>query len=295
MISTEKLLEVAKEAAFEAGEIQLSFFGKKKEISHKSNEFDLVTNADKLSEEKILSIIKANFPRHSFLGEESGLRAEAGGAASPTCNAVYGEHPSSGKHFGEHKSEYLWVVDPLDGTTNFAHNFPHFAVSIGLVKNGKIIMGVVLDVFKNELFWAAEGTGAYLNSEPIQVSEILELKKSLLATGFPCSKEKEMEENFVYFKEFVYKSQAVRRPGSAALDLCYVAAGRYDGFWELNLAPWDVTAGACIVREAGGKVTNFDSEDFNPEIRNIIATNSIIHSDMKEVLASCQEKIKKLS
>ena len=267
MISTEKLLEVAKEAAYEAGEIQLSFFGKKKEISHKANEFDLVTEADKLSEEKILSIIQANFPEHAILGEESG------------------------KHLGEDKSEYLWVVDPLDGTTNFAHNFPHFAVSIGLVKNGKIIMGVVYDVCKNELFWAAEGTGAYLNSEPIEVSKISELKKSLLATGFPCSKEKTLEENFVYFKEFVYKSQAVRRPGAAALDLCYVAAGRLDGFWELNLAPWDVTAGTCIVREAGGKVTNFDSEDFDSEIKNIIASNSIIHENMKDVLYSCKEKM----
>jgi len=265
LISIEKLLEVAKEAAYEAGEIQLSYYGKKKEIFHKSSEFDLVTNADKLSEQKILSIIQANFPEHDILGEESG------------------EH-------GLDNSEYLWVVDPLDGTTNFAHNFPHFAVSIGLVKNGKIIMGVVYDVCKNELFWAAEGTGAYLNSDPIQVSQIAELKKSMLATGFPASKEKSLEENFIYFKEFVYKSQAVRRPGSAALDLCYVAAGRLDGFWELNLCPWDVTAGACIVREAGGKVTNFDSEDFNPEIKNIIASNSLIHEEMKKVLFSCREK-----
>lgn len=265
MINIEKLLEVAKEAAYEAGEIQLSFLGKKKEISHKANEFDLVTNADKLSEKKILSIIQANFPEHSILGEESG------------------EH-------GYIKSEYLWVIDPLDGTTNFAHNFPHFAVSIGLVKNGEIILGVVYDVCKNELFWAAKGTGAFLNSESIEVSKTEELKKSLLATGFPCIREKTLEENFVYFKEFVYKAQAVRRPGSAALDLCYVAAGRLDGFWELNLSPWDVTAGACIVREAGGKVTNFDSENFNPEIKNIIASNTIIHEPIKEVIFSCREK-----
>jgi myo-inositol-1(or 4)-monophosphatase len=269
LISTEKLLEVAKEAAYAAGEIQLSFFGKKKEISHKANEFDLVTNADKLSEEKIMSIIQANFPDHDILGEESG------------------------KHFGEHKSEYLWVIDPLDGTTNFAHNFPHFAVSIGLVKNGKIIMGVVYDVCKNELFWAAEGTGAYLNSDPIEISKIGELKKSLLATGFPCIRETTLEENFVYFKEFIYKAQAVRRPGSAALDLCYVAAGRLDGFWELNLAPWDVTAGACIVREAGGKVTNFDSEDFNPEIKDIIASNTFIHEFIKEIIFECRKKMGK--
>lgn len=266
MISTEKLLEVAKEAAYEAGEIQLSFFGKKKEIFHKSNEFDLVTNADKQSEEKIMSIIHGHFPDHDILGEESGSH-------------------------GEHKSEYLWVVDPLDGTTNFAHNFPHFAVSIGLVKNGKILMGVVYDPCRNELFWAAEGTGAYINSEPVQVSKISDLRKSLLATGFPYFKERTLEENLVYFKEFLFNAQAVRRPGSAALDLCYVAAGRLDGFWELNLAPWDVTAGTCIVREAGGKVTNFNSEDFTPEIKNIVASNNIIHEQIKGILNFCKEKM----
>lgn len=267
MVNIEKLLEVAKEAAYAAGEIQLSYLGKKKGISHKSNEFDLVTEADKLSEEKIVSIIQANFPEHAILGEESGTHAG-------------------------NKSEYLWVLDPLDGTTNFAHNFPHFAVSIGLVKHGKIFTGVVYDVSQNELFWAAEGTGAFLNSEPIQVSKIEGLNKSLLATGFPCSKEKTLEENFVYFQKFVYNSQAVRRPGAAALDLCYVAAGRLDGFWELNLCPWDVTAGTCIVREAGGKVTNFDSEDFNPEIKNIIASNSIIHEQMKKVLFETRKSFK---
>ena len=265
MANTEKLLEVAKEAAYEAAEIQLSYFGKNKEISHKSNEFDLVTEADKKSEDKILSIIKASFPDHGFLGEETGIR-------------------------GNKNSEYVWVVDPLDGTTNFAHNFPHFAVSIGLVKNNRIIMGVVLDVCRDQLFWAAEGAGAYINSYPIQVTQISELKKSLLATGFPASKEKSLDQNLVYFREFIIHSQAVRRPGSAALDLCYVAAGRLDGFWELNLSPWDVTAGTCIVREAGGTVTNFDSEDFDPEIKNILATNSLIHQQMKKVLHSCKEK-----
>jgi len=266
LISIEKLLEVAKEAAYEAGEIQLSFFGKKKEISHKSNEFDLVTNVDKLSEEKILSIIKANFHEHAILAEESGWQEQ------------------------KEKSNYLWVVDPLDGTTNYAHNFPHFAVSIGLVKDGKLYLGCVYDPFKNELFWAAEGTGAFLNSEPIEVSKTSDLKKSLLATGFPYFKEKTLEENLIYFREFIYNTQAVRRPGSAALDLCYVAAGRLDGFWELNLCPWDVAAGACIVREAGGKVSNFDSEEFNPEIRDILATNSLIHEHMKQIIFSCKNK-----
>lgn len=291
MVNTEKLLKVAKEAAYEAGEIQLSYFGKKKEIFHKSNEFDLVTVADKKSEEKILSIIETNFPEHDFLGEEGGLRAKTEMRTLPDRNAVSGEQPSEGLY--ENKdSEYLWIVDPLDGTTNFAHDFPHFAVSIGLVKNGEIIMGVVYDPFKNELFQAAKGTGAFINSKPVEVSKISGLNKSLLATGFPASKGKTLEENFTYFKEFICRSQAVRRPGSAALDLCYVAAGRLDGFWELNLSPWDVVAGACIVREAGGKITNFDSEEFNPYIKNIIASNSLIHEQIKEVLLYCKNKRK---
>jgi len=261
----EKLLEAAKEAAYEAGEIQLSFLGKKKQVECKSNEFDLVTEADKQSEEKIISILNTYYPGHDILGEETGSHKE-------------------------NDSEYLWVVDPLDGTTNFTHNFPHFAVSIGLIKKGRIILGVVFDSCKNELFWAAEGMGAYLNSEPIQASKIAKLEKALLATGFPPGKVEIVEENFVYFKEFVYKAQALRRPGAAALDLCYVACGRMDGFWELNLSPWDVAAGVCIIREAGGKVTNFDSEDFDPYAGNILATNRFLHAPMKKVLYSCKNK-----
>jgi len=261
----EKLLEIAKEAAYEAGEIQLSYLGKKLKIEHKSNDFDLVTEADKQSEEKIMSIISTYFPEHDILGEETGCHRE-------------------------HNSEYLWVVDPLDGTTNFTHNFPHFAVSIGLIKNGKIIMGVVYDCCKNELFWAAEGTGAYLNSEPIQTSKVEELNGSLLATGFAPGKPESLEENLIYFREFIHLGQAIRRPGAAALDLCYVAAGRLDAFWELNLSPWDVAGGACIVREAGGKVTNFDSGGFDPYGKNILATNGLLHDKMKEVLHSCKNK-----
>lgn len=266
MENTEKLLEVAKEAAYEAGEIQLSFMGKNKQIEYKANKFDLVTEADKQSENKILSIISTYFPEHNILGEETG------------CH-------------DEHGSDYLWVIDPLDGTTNFTHNFPHFAVSIGLMRKNEIILGVVYDPCKNELFWAAEGAGAYLNSEPIKTSQAKSLDEGLLATGFPPSKLDKLEENFVYFKKFIHQAQAIRRPGAAALDLCYVACGRLDGFWELSLSPWDVTAGTCIIREAGGKVTNFDSEKFDPYIRNILATNTLLHEPMKEILHSCKNEI----
>jgi myo-inositol-1(or 4)-monophosphatase len=259
MIDISRLLDVAKTAALEAGEIQMSFFGKTKEIGHKMNEFDLVTNVDKASEEKILTEIGAHFPDHCFLGEEGGV------------------------HNGK-DSDYLWIIDPLDGTTNYAHNFPHFAVSIALYYQNQPYLGVVYDPFKNEMFWAAEGAGAFLNAEPIQVSNIATLNKSLLATGFPYSREGVLEQNLEYFKKFLYKSQAIRRPGSAALDLCYVACGRYEGFWELNLSPWDVAAGVCIVREAGGKITNFGSEGFDYNVKNVLASNGLVHAGMAEVI-----------
>lgn len=259
MENVEKLLEVAKEAAYEAGEIQLSYLGKNKHIEQKSCVNDLVTDADKKSEAKIISIINTYFPEHDILGEETGSHLE-------------------------HNSSYLWVIDPLDGTTNFAHNFPHFAVSIGLVKDGQIYMGVVYDPFKNELFWAAQGHGAFLNSDRITVSSIETLNKALVATGFAPNKKEALETNLEYFKQFMLKTHAVRRPGAASLDICYVACGRLDGFWEMKLHAWDVTAGACIVREAGGKVTNFNSEEFDIYEKSIIATNGLLHQAMKEII-----------
>jgi myo-inositol-1(or 4)-monophosphatase len=261
MINTEKLLSVAKEAALEAGEIHLTYFDKNKEISHKFNEFDLVTNADKMAEERIISIISGHFPDHGLLGEESG------------------------SHKGN-SSDYTWVIDPIDGTTNYAHRFPHFAVSIGLLYQNKLYLGVVYDSFKNEMFWAVKGSGAYLNSDPIEVSKINSLNKSLLATGFPYERSTILEENLEYFRKFVYKAQAVRRPGAASLDLCYVACGRLDGFWELNLAPWDTAAGACIIQEAGGTVTNFETKEFDIHTKNVIASNTLIHDQMLEIIKS---------
>lgn len=259
MIDVEKLLSAAKEAALEAGEIQLAYFGKEKQISQKLNEFDLVTNVDKMAEEKILSVISGHFPDHAFLGEESG------------------------RH-GEKSSDYIWIIDPIDGTTNYAHNFPQFAVSIGLMYKNEINLGVVYDAFKNEMFWAAKDVGAYLNADAITVSTVPDLDKALLSTGFPYERGEVLEENLGYFRKFIYKAQAVRRPGAASLDLCYVACGRLDGFWELNLSPWDTAAGVCIIREAGGKVTNFGDEKFDIYTKNIMATNSLLHAQMTEII-----------
>lgn len=265
MEDTEKLLEIAKEAAYEAGEIQLSFIGKKKHIEYKSSRYDLVTEADKECEAKIISIIRAAFPEHDILGEETGVHKE-------------------------NRSSYMWIIDPIDGTTNFSHNFPHFATSIGLMKDSKLILGVVYDVSKNELFWAGEDTGAFLNSNPIQVSDIDTLEGALLATGFAPSNPKSMEENAAYLMEFLRKGQPFRRPGAAALDICYVACGRMDGFWELNLSPWDTAGGACIMKAAGGTVTNFDSEVFDPYIPSIIATNGLLHGEILDVINRCRNK-----
>ena len=261
MADIEKLFAVAKDAALAAGEVHIQHFEKNEIIAHKFNEFDLVTNADRKAEERIISIIKGHFPDHEILAEESGAQ-------------------------GGQSSDYLWVIDPIDGTTNYAHRFPHFAVSIGLLYQGRVYMGVIYDAIKNEMFWAAEGAGAYLNADPIQVSKINTVSKSLLSTGFPCDRTDVMEESLRYFKRFLSSAQAVRRPGSAALDLCYVACGRLDGFWELNLAPWDVTAGACIVREAGGMVTNFGTNDFDICVKSIIATNGILHPAIFETIES---------
>ncbi len=262
MHETQKLLDIAKHVAYEAGKIHLKYFGKEKDIFQKSNEFDLVTNVDKMSEDKIISILSENFPDHSVLGEESG------------------------KHEAQ-DSDYIWVIDPIDGTTNYTHNFPHFAVSIGLVFKNEYILGVVYDSFKDELFSAINGKGAFLNDKPIQVSSTDNLKQSLLATGFPYIKTGLGQENLKYFTKFLFEAQAIRRPGSAALDLCYVACGRLDGFWELGLSPWDTAAGICIIREAGGKVTNFDSEGFDMYNKTVLASNGKIQDKIMNIIKSC--------
>ncbi len=263
MQETQKLLDIAKLAAYEAGKIHLKHYEKEKDISQKSNEFDLVTNVDKMSEEKIISILSKNFPDHSILCEESG------------------------KH-QTRDSDYVWVIDPIDGTTNYTHNFPHFAVSIGLVYKNEYYLGVVYDSFKDELFGATKGNGSFLNDKPIQVSSTDNLRQSLLATGFPYIKTGLGQENLKYFTKFLFEAQAIRRPGAAALDLCYIACGRLDGFWELGLSPWDTAAGICIIREAGGKVTNFDSEDFDMYNKTVLASNGKIQDKMMNIIKSCQ-------
>ena len=225
---------------------------------NKLNESDLVTNADKEAEEKIVQTIKHTYPDHSFLTEED--------------NTIQTQSP------------FQWIIDPIDGTVNYAHNFPHFCSSIALSYQGQMIVGVVYDPIRKELFHAVKDLGAFLNDVPISTSQTNTLKECLLATGFPYDVASSQTNNMDFFKTFYSKAQAVRRAGSAALDLCYVASGRLDGFWELKLSPWDTAAAALIIQEAGGKVTNFFTIDFDIFKKHIIATNSLIHEDINTIL-----------
>lgn len=254
----EEIRKTAIKSAKEAGQIQMKHFGRVKEIEYKG-EINLVTEVDKLCEKKIIEIIKDEYPNHNILAEE-------------------------GNNCDENDSPYKWVIDPLDGTTNYAHGYPCFCVSIALEKAGEIVIGVVYNPVLDELFWAEKSKGAFLNGEKIQVSKTKELDKSLLVTGFPYDIRDNPDYNLNHFRNFIVHSQAVRRDGAAALDQCYVAMGRFDGFWESKLFPWDVAAGSLIIAEAGGKVTNFGGDNFSIYSKEILATNGKIHKQMIKVL-----------
>jgi myo-inositol-1(or 4)-monophosphatase len=250
--------QTAESAARTAGILLKQHLNKKHSISFKGRK-NLVTEMDKQSEEIVIKYLRNNYPDHAILSEESGI-------------------------FDRVSSDWRWVIDPLDGTTNYAHGFNFFSVSIALMKKSELMAGVVYDPVRDEMFSAAKGCGAYLNKKKISVSKISTLNESLLSTGFPYKLGKAMRKNINYFKSFMMKAQAIRRPGSASLDLCYVAAGRFDGFWEMELHPWDTAAGALIVKEAGGVVTDFKGSAFNPFTKQIVASNRKIHKQMLKVL-----------
>jgi myo-inositol-1(or 4)-monophosphatase len=248
---------VAIQAARKAGLILKSRLGKKRKIGFKGA-INLVTEMDILAEKIIISEIQKHFPEHNILAEEEPTR--------------------------EKDSTLRWIIDPLDGTTNYAHGFPVFCVSIALAKNEYPILGVVFDPTRDELFLAEKGKGASLNGRKIKVSAQTDLSRSLLATGFPYDLRESSINNFDHFQNFALRAQAVRRAGSAALDLCYVAAGRFDGFWEMKLAPWDVAAGSLIVAEAGGIVSNFQGKPPGLNGSHILATNGKIHKAMLRIV-----------
>ena len=254
----DQLLETAIKAAKEAGKIQLERRGHIGKIDYKGD-INLVTEVDLLCEKKIIEVIKNNYPDHSILTEETG-------------EALTG-------------SEYKWIIDPIDGTTNYVHDFPFFCSSVAVEIKGDLLVGAVYQPVLNELFTVQKGKGAFLNGNRIYVSKNNSLRSSLLATGFAYDVHKSETDNINHFTNFLKQAQAIRRPGSAALDLCYVAAGRFDGFWELKLYPWDVAAGILLVQEAGGKVTGMAGEKYSIYSKNILASNGLIHQDMIDVLS----------
>jgi myo-inositol-1(or 4)-monophosphatase len=254
------VLDVAIEAAREAGMFLKSSVGRVKHVETKQGEVrNMVSEIDRGSEQIIINRIKRHFPSHAILAEESG--------ASDTS------------------AEYRWVIDPLDGTTNFLHEVPIFSVTIGVERKGEIVAGVVFDPNLDELFTAEKGSGAYLNGERMAVSQTPELIHSLLVTGFPYDIAKNPDYPADHFVNFLMEGQGIRRLGSAALDLSYVAAGRFDGFWEVELQPWDMAAGVLFVREAGGRVTDFSGAPSTIFKKNVLASNGTIHDAMLRILA----------
>ena len=253
-----KFLSVAWEAADAAGEIIRASWQQPKTIDYKGAT-DLVTTIDRDTEDKIVEVLQRNFPDHAILAEEeTDLRRD--------------------------DNEYRWIIDPLDGTTNFAHSYPQVSISVGLERSGRLILGLVYDPLRRECFGAVKGQGATLNGSPIQISTVNELDKALLATGFPYDHREKADFYLTFFKAFLTRCQGIRRAGSAALDLCYLACGRIDGFWELKLKPWDTAAGSLIVTEAGGRVSDFSGNDFSIWGNETLASNGSIHAEMLRAL-----------
>lgn len=258
-------LETAQRAALQAGATLMKFWGKLTDIQEKTYPWDLVTEADKESEQVILREISADFPSHQILSEEAGFNfAKA--------------------------QDYLWVVDPLDGTTNYTHQYPMVSVSIGLLYKGKPVLGVVYNPIHQENFFAVKGRGAFLNGSPIRVSKTPTISRSLLCTGFAYSRQVFDDNNYAEFCHITHISQGVRRGGSAALDLAYVAAGRLDGFWELGLKPWDIAAGIILIEEAAGKVSAYEGTPLIIDSGKILATNGVIHEELRLELLKIRQQ-----
>ena len=249
-----EFLEVAIEAVQEAEKVVMSYYGKEKTIQNKG-EFDLVTKADVESENKIVDVIKNRFPEHGFILEEA-------------------------NNFNE-ESEYVWIIDPIDGTTSFAHNYPMFSISIALFKNKNLVIGVVSVPYLKEIFHAKKNGGAFLNNEKISVSKTTSLKKSIVATGFPYT---ERKRTIKYLTKIAEVVQGIRRSGSAAIDICYIAAGRVEGYYELGLKIMDTAAAQLILKEAGGKITDFEGNEIIDNYEKIVASNDSVHDELINLL-----------
>lgn len=253
------MLNFAIQTARDAGQILLEKFGKILTVT-KKGDINLVTEADLASEKLIIEQIKSYYPKHSILAEESGNAAVDG------------------------NSKWKWIIDPLDGTTNYAHGYPCFCVTIALEHEGKIVVAVTFDPTRNEVFAAEKGNGATLNNKPIRVSKTEKLSEALLVTGFPY--DFKQKDNFArHLTSFLLNARGVRRDGSAAIDMAYIACGRFDGFWEEGLNPWDMAAGVLLIEEAGGQITNYHGGNFDLYSPPMCASNGLIHHEMLRVLA----------
>ncbi len=261
-VSLDVALEAACRAARQAGALIRAAWGRfDPETVAEKSVHDLVTEIDREAEALILTLLEEAVPGGVFLAEESIPQTPS---------------PARGPR---------WIVDPLDGTTNFVHGVPACSVSIALELEGQLLLGVVYELGQDELFWAVRGRGAYRNGQPIRVSRVRRLERALLATGFPYREFDRLDAYLAVLRHFMLNTQGIRRPGSAAMDLCYVACGRFDGFWELGLSPWDVAAGAVIVEEAGGRVTDFSGGTDYLFGRQIVATNGLVHEAMLQAVA----------
>ncbi|MBN2423713.1 MAG: inositol monophosphatase [Calditrichaceae bacterium] len=253
------MIEIAKKAALSAGKIIMDNFRKlPADAVRKKAANDFLSFVDENSERAIIETIKSEYPDHAFHAEESGR--------------------------SEHSNQYRWIIDPLDGTTNYIKGIPVFAVSIGLKKDDELVLGVIYDPVGKELFWAEKGKGAYLNDKPIRVTENEQLSDSFIGTGFPFKVKRLLPEYLATFQSVFNESLGIRRMGAAAVDLAYVAAGRFDGFWEIGLNPWDVAAGTVIIREAGGMVSDFWNKPYFLENHYMVATNGKIHQALCDKL-----------
>ena len=252
-------LDIASEAALAGGGELEKYWGNLSDIREKGRPGDLVTEADSAAEKQVLAVIERHCPTHSILAEESG-------------------------ELGDRESPYRWAIDPLDGTTNYAHQYPFSGVSVALLREGVPVVGVIYDPFHRELFRAAQGIGATRNRQPIQVSKTKQLKDSLLVTGFAYDRRETQDNNYAEFCYLTHLTQGVRRGGAASIDLAYVACGRLDGYWERGLSPWDLAAGVVLVQEAGGVVTAYDQTPFDLESGRILATNRHIHQELSTTL-----------
>lgn len=253
-------LDVATEAVLAAGAVLEDLWGNLETVQEKGLAGDLVTEADRKAESLILDVLERHCPHHAILAEESGYQ-------------------------GEQQSTYLWAIDPLDGTTNYAHSYPISCVSVGLMIEGVPKLGAIYNPFRRELFRAAKGLGATLNRRPIQVSASPTLAKSLLVSGFAYDRRETLDNNYAEFCHLTHLTQGVRRSGSAALDLTDVACGRLDGYWERGIKAWDITAGIVILEEAGGKVTAYDQSPLDITSGRILATNGLIHGELSQALS----------